>query len=60
MLEDQALREGVGCWALRGVHSNMASYVFILLYAHVGRAWYYGVAIHVSMPLYLVGYRPVQ
>merc|ERR1712074_179302 len=36
------IREGYYGWSLRYIHSNGASFVFIVLFIHIGRGLYYG------------------
>ena len=36
------IREVYYGWSLRYIHSNGASFVFIVLFIHIGRGLYYG------------------
>ena len=38
-----AARDGTHGWAVRAVHSNSASVVFVAMYSHAVRAWAYAV-----------------
>ena len=36
------MRDVSNGWAVRYTHANVASFFFIFVYAHIGRALYYG------------------
>jgi ubiquinol-cytochrome c reductase cytochrome b subunit len=40
------MRDVNGGWLLRYIHSNGASFFFIVLYIHIGRGLYYGSYIY--------------